>query len=580
MKKGLVYLLVLFALPVCAQTAENAVSGKVTDVWETPIRDVNILVKGSTQGTQTDAMGQFELQAISGEVLVFSAIGYGTLELTVPENPSSLNVVLSPQTTRLSGVTVKKRKRKRQQDLLADYDENPRLIKTSFGILDKDRSSGSMQIIDGERLLTIGPDFLTSLKNHVPGMRVVRPPVTPQVEVYMNRMSYSQDSSGTQNTAPRALFDVDGIILETAPTYLISHNIDRVAVLQRNSAISRYGPRGIGGVIIINTKGQNQMDGRGIVRNYDNSTMQDSLSNLFTEKKSYVPNTPYYMEAFGSATSLPKARELLNESKEHFTDEPHFFLDLAYYFRGRWNDDKNADMLLAEVLQKFPNNVPALRSLAYRYESLSRHDQALEVFQKVLKQDSLTPQSYGDVANAFAALGNREKAAELYTNYEKIRNQLKASESPRANTFMLIESENTKRPLNVPLDVENLGNTTGNKITPTRIVASWSNPNTQLGMQIVSPESLLQIWEASESQKNDGVVKFNTSQFFVEEEPKGEWQLNLRHFEGDPTYLRIMVYFDYGLPSQKTKIRLFKLTPNYRGNHLLALDTQKRTIGE
>ena len=411
-------------------------------------------------------------------------------------------------------------------------------------------------------------------------MRVVRPPHSRDTEVYLRRMSFSVDTSGTLNSAPKAIFDVDGMIFETTPTYLSASDIDRLVVLERNAAISRYGPKGVGGVIIVNTSGKNRLDEMGVVRKYDNSAMQDSLANLISQKSSYVPNTPYYLEAFGSATSLTEASDLLNKSIEHFTDQPNFFLDLAYYFRGRWNDGKNADMLLAEVLRRFPNNIPSLRSLAYRYETLGRHDQALEVFQQVLKLDSLTPQSYGDLANAYAALGNREKALEMYRNYGEIRDQHSALDSKRATTFMLIESENIKRPLNQPLDVENLGNTTGKNITPTRIVASWSHPNTHLDMQLISPESLYQIWEASTLDSSDNIVKFNTSQFFVEEEPKGEWQLNLRRFEGDPTYLRIMVYFDYGLPTQKMKIRLFKLTPNYDGTHLLALDTQTRTLGE
>jgi len=53
------------------------------------------------------------------------------------------------------------------------------------------------------------------------------------------------DSIGTP---PKAIFDVDGFIQETAPTYLSSHDIDRIAILERNAAISRYGPMGVGGV--------------------------------------------------------------------------------------------------------------------------------------------------------------------------------------------------------------------------------------------------------------------------------------------------------------------------------------------
>jgi hypothetical protein len=287
LKNWLPFLVLWFVLPLYAQTAEMTISGRVTDVWDTPKPNVNILLKGTKRGTQTDDSGWFSLTAAAQEIMVFSSLGYGSYELAVPESTEELKIVLSPMATELDEVTLKKRKRKTNKDILAEYPKNTNLIKTSRGILNMDRASSAFQVIKGEDLVATGPDFLSSLINFNPSMRVVR---VPEVKVYLRRIAFSLYDS--IKTPPKAIFDVDGFIQETAPTYLSAHDIDRIAILERNAAISRYGPMGVGGVIVINTKGQTQMDYIGVVRQYDNSALKDSLNELFMDQKDSVPKPP------------------------------------------------------------------------------------------------------------------------------------------------------------------------------------------------------------------------------------------------------------------------------------------------
>ncbi|MCG2462548.1 carboxypeptidase-like regulatory domain-containing protein [Flavobacteriaceae bacterium F89] len=53
MKNWLTFLVLWSVLPFYSQTSEKIISGRVTDVWETPIPNVNILIKGTDRGTQT-----------------------------------------------------------------------------------------------------------------------------------------------------------------------------------------------------------------------------------------------------------------------------------------------------------------------------------------------------------------------------------------------------------------------------------------------------------------------------------------------------------------------------------------------
>ncbi|MCM4152468.1 hypothetical protein DHD05_12770 [Arenibacter sp. N53] len=287
MNNWLSFLVLWFVLPFYSQTSENTISGRVTDVWEAPIPNVNILLKGTQRGAQTDESGWFSLKANANEVLIFSSLGFGSYEFVVPESGEELKIILSPKATVLDEVTLKKRKLKTQKDILAEFPENTNLVKTSRGVLNKERSSSAFQVISGKDLVATGPDFLASLMNFNPSMRVVR---VPEVKVYLRRVAYSMYD--TIRTPPKAIFDVDGFIQETAPTYLSAHDIDRVAILERNAAISRYGPMGVGGVIVINTKATTQLDYSEVGKRYDNSALRDSLNELFIDQNRNAPKPP------------------------------------------------------------------------------------------------------------------------------------------------------------------------------------------------------------------------------------------------------------------------------------------------
>src|SRR5690606_10715690 len=65
--------------------AQQTVKGKIMDkASSTPLLGVNVLVKGTTKGTISDFDGNYEIHQVSnGDILVFTSIGYHTLEVAV-----------------------------------------------------------------------------------------------------------------------------------------------------------------------------------------------------------------------------------------------------------------------------------------------------------------------------------------------------------------------------------------------------------------------------------------------------------------------------------------------------------------
>ena len=86
-------------------TQEKTVSGRVSDQGGLPLPGVNILVKGTTSGTQSDFDGNFAIQASEGQILVFSYLGQTTIESTV-DATNIMNIQMQEDAEALEEVIV------------------------------------------------------------------------------------------------------------------------------------------------------------------------------------------------------------------------------------------------------------------------------------------------------------------------------------------------------------------------------------------------------------------------------------------------------------------------------------------
>ena len=236
-----VFILFLATYSLFAQKDVITITGTVTTDQGNPISNVNVLVKGTSNGIKTNRDGRYSITAKSKAILVFSHLGMQTVEIRVEDDTTTVNIQMLSKVEELDEVVVKKKRAFTQKELLAEYPTNKNLIKSSRGIIDKDYSSFSIRIIDGKDLIPVGPDFLTSLKNLYPTMRVIR---TYDPKSRINPRVYLQNWSS--DSKPTAIFDVDGFIYEQPPTFLSANDIDRVAILVRNGAFARYGPQELG----------------------------------------------------------------------------------------------------------------------------------------------------------------------------------------------------------------------------------------------------------------------------------------------------------------------------------------------
>ena len=96
---------------------EKVVSGTISDETGMPLPGVNIIIKGTTTGSQSDFDGNYSIRASEGDVLTFSFLGLTTVEQTVGTS-STINVTLTEDAAALAEVVVTAQGIKREKKAL------------------------------------------------------------------------------------------------------------------------------------------------------------------------------------------------------------------------------------------------------------------------------------------------------------------------------------------------------------------------------------------------------------------------------------------------------------------------------
>ena len=91
-------------LAISLNCQAKTITGKVTDTSAQALPGVNIIIKGTSQGTQTDFDGKYTIEAKKGDILVFSFVGFKTKEVKVDANSAVINVVLKVDSSSLDEV--------------------------------------------------------------------------------------------------------------------------------------------------------------------------------------------------------------------------------------------------------------------------------------------------------------------------------------------------------------------------------------------------------------------------------------------------------------------------------------------
>jgi TonB-dependent starch-binding outer membrane protein SusC len=205
---------------------QRIVSGKVTDFSGQSLPGATVVVKGTTQGTVTNADGNYSLSNIPEDAtLVFSFVGMRTQEVVVG-NQTSINISMVEEMIGLEEV-----------------------VAVGYGTTRKSEITGSVGIVTSEELLrqpSINP--LQGLAGKIPGVTVFSNSGQPSGR---NRIIIR--GMGTINASSEPLYVVDGVQAININD-LNPNDITSIEVLKDASSAAIYGARGSNGVVLITTK--------------------------------------------------------------------------------------------------------------------------------------------------------------------------------------------------------------------------------------------------------------------------------------------------------------------------------------
>ena len=214
----------LFAFESFAQT--KLVAGVVKDQSGEPLIGVNVMEKGTTNGSITDVDGKYSV-SVTGKnpVLVFSYIGYVSQEIPVA-GKNKIDVTLKEDTEELEEVVV-----------------------IGYGTAKKKDLTGAISTVNTEKMTAEAPRSVSDLlRSAAAGLQVS---MSTDAEA---AGSYSIRGTTTLSAGSSPLIVLDGVIYNGSITDINPQDVASVDVLKDASSAAIYGAKSANGVICINTK--------------------------------------------------------------------------------------------------------------------------------------------------------------------------------------------------------------------------------------------------------------------------------------------------------------------------------------
>lgn len=261
------YLSLFMTLSITTLFAQQTVTGIVTDA-QGNVPGVTVTVVGTTNGTQTDAAGNYSIAVSNGQKLRFSMIGYVSQEIMVASS-STINVLLKEDASDLEEVVV-----------------------TAMGIKRAPKELGyAMSTVGAEELTKTGsPNFAGALYGKAPGVRISAAPGGATSGININIRG---TNSITGNSQPLVI--IDGVPMRQTTFNnsdywgdqrargngledLNPEDIESINVLKGASAAALYGSEAMNGVVLVTTK--SNKGGKGFSIDFNATYTHDQIGYL------------------------------------------------------------------------------------------------------------------------------------------------------------------------------------------------------------------------------------------------------------------------------------------------------------
>ena len=258
---------------------EKTISGTVTDNTGLPLPGVNIIIKGTTNGTQSDFDGNYSVQANVGQTLSFSYVGFKPSDIAVTASSNTINLNMEEDAAQLEEVVVTAsgiRKEKKalgyavssvKEEQIKDNPESDltRILQGKSAGIDITTQNGLSG--SANKVIIRGMSSFSGSNNAL---------------YVVDGVPYSNDTNEASNF-------VDGNMGTSRSFDIDPNNIANIDILKGLAATTLYGTEGRNGVILITTK---TGDSKVLTSKQE---IEVSSSYFFNE----VASIPDYQDSFG-----------------------------------------------------------------------------------------------------------------------------------------------------------------------------------------------------------------------------------------------------------------------------------------
>ena len=271
---------------------QRTISGNVTD-GTGPLPGVSVVVKGTTNGTETDFDGKYSITASSGDILIFRYLGYLSINKTI-ESSNLIDVSMKEDANILDEVVI-----------------------VGYGTTTKKSFTGTASVVSSENIdAKAVSNVAQALIGEVSGVSVTRTNGRPGSSATIRIRGFSSIQG---NSAP--LYVVDGVPFSGDINAINPNDIESTTILKDASATAIYGARGANGVVLLTTR-------KGTVgKNTVEFDFQTSVSSRTLPRYNLVDNEEEYMELVYAG--LKNSADFAGES-----NPSQFALDNLFSDRG------------------------------------------------------------------------------------------------------------------------------------------------------------------------------------------------------------------------------------------------------
>lgn len=220
---------------------EKTITGNVKDSYGMPLPGVNIIIQGTTTGSQTDFDGNYSITVPNeGAILEFSYVGMITQTIAI-DTKSVINIIMREDVASLNEVVI-----------------------VGYGSQTKESLTGSVGVVKGAELEQMPTStFEQSLRGSIAGIQASAIDGAPGANTQIRIRG-----TGSINASSEPLYVIDGIPIQAgsqstldndgASTNVMAsinpNDIENISVLKDAASTAIYGSRGANGVILITTK--------------------------------------------------------------------------------------------------------------------------------------------------------------------------------------------------------------------------------------------------------------------------------------------------------------------------------------